>query len=139
MEILLESELFWLVGLLEGEGYFGFEKWSQRVQLKMTDLDVIEKASSILSKVTGREHTIHESPNNVLGENMPYVVAVHGEDARKVMHLVVKHMSFRRKCRIWQSLNGYKPKNLKLDITKIIQLPVRTEIIAQPPMKLRRI
>lgn len=107
--MIRESEFFWLVGILEGEGYFGYEKWSQRVQVKMTDLDVLERVGKIFTEITGRDHAIHESPNKGINDNLPYVIAIHGEDARKVMQMIVPHMGFRRRQRIWQSLNGHKP------------------------------
>ena len=117
---LSDPELFWLVGILEGEGYFGYEKWSQRIQVKMTDLDTIQKVTDVFEKATGRRAAIHESPNKTVNENLPYVVAIHGEDARIVMRLVVPHMGFRRRKRIWQALNGHKPRNLKLDTKALV-------------------
>ena len=107
--MLRESELFWLIGILEGEGYFDYEKWSQRVQVKMTDLDIIERVVDVFEKITGRRTNIHESPNKKKSDSLPYVIAIHGEDARKVMRMIVPYMGFRRRQRIWQSLNGHKP------------------------------
>jgi hypothetical protein len=38
--MIRESEFWWLVGILEGEGYFGYEKWSQRVQVAAEQIQV---------------------------------------------------------------------------------------------------
>src|SRR5260221_13425615 len=98
-KMLRESELFWLIGILEGEGYFDYEKWSQRVQVKMTDLDIIERVVDVFEKITGRRTNIHESPNKKKSDSLPYVIAIHGEDARKVMRMIVPYMGFRRRQR----------------------------------------
>lgn len=128
---ITERELFWLVGLLEGEGYFGFEKWSQRVQVKMTDLDIVVKVAILFEKITGRRPVVHESPNRKnVKDSLPYVIAIHGEDARTVMRMVVSHMGARRRRRIWQSLNRFKPRKLEIDLTKLLAkspLPVLTD------------
>lgn len=118
-------ELGWLVGILEGEGYFGYEKWSYRVQVKMTDLDTIERVAKLFFKVTGRVPAIHESPNRNVNDSLPYVVSLHGNDAKLVMKTVVKHMSWRRRARIWQSLNKFRPKYKKLPNNVIELLKLR--------------
>ncbi len=115
-------EFWWLVGILEGEGYFGYEKWSWRVQVKMTDYDTMQKVKLIFEKITGRVHTIHESPNKNLRDSLPYVIAIHGQDAREVMLMVVAHMSERRRQKIWQSLNKYKPKATNTEVIDILSL-----------------
>ena len=136
--MLRESEFWWLVGILEGEGYFGYEKWSQRVQVKMTDLDTIEKVAGIFNKITGRCPAIHESPNKNPNDSLPYVIAIHGAEARQVMEMIVPHMSARRKQRIWQSLNGYKPKKTKGTLIELLNIPGKSEVVTASPIILRR-
>lgn len=134
--MIRESEFWWLVGILEGEGYFGFEKWSQRIQVKMTDLDVIERVVEVFSKITGREHAIHESPNKGKNDSLPYVVSIHGDDARKVMRMIVPHMGFRRRQRIWQSLNEYKPPkkgSTKETMTSVVQALITKSVEETKP------
>lgn len=88
----------------------------------MTDLDTMEKVSSIFTKITGKHHNIHESPNKNPNDSMPYVIAIHGQDAREVMLMIVSHMGIRRRQRIWQSLNKYKPKLSNLRAADLITL-----------------
>ena len=129
-----------MVGILEGEGYFGFEKGSQRVQVKMTDLDTIEKVADIFLKITERRPAIHESPNKNPNDSLPYVIAIHGPDARQVMEMIVPHMSVRRRQRIWQSLNSYKPQRVGVDIIGLIKAiaPPRTTPLPATPTIRRR-
>ena len=51
------NELYWLAGLLEGEGSFTMSRGiSVRVQLAMTDKEPVEKAAALMgSKVTERK------------------------------------------------------------------------------------
>lgn len=41
-------DIIWLAGLLEGEGSFGFYNGGPVIQLKMTDLDIVERAHKAL-------------------------------------------------------------------------------------------
>ena len=50
------EDLLWFAGLLEGEGYFGRANQTVRLDLWMTDLDVVERASRFVgSKVYHRK------------------------------------------------------------------------------------
>ena len=42
------KDIYWVAGILEGEGSFGFYRGSPCIQVQMTDKDVIERVASIL-------------------------------------------------------------------------------------------
>ena len=44
---LMTSYIHWLAGLLEGEGCFYFHRHQALVQLKMTDLDVVQRVANL--------------------------------------------------------------------------------------------
>lgn len=48
------KDLYWLAGLLEGEGCFTYSGSTPMVQLQMTDKDVVERASLLLKGSLGR-------------------------------------------------------------------------------------
>ena len=41
-------DIAWLAGLIEGEGSFGFKKGCPRIEIQMTDADVVSRAASVL-------------------------------------------------------------------------------------------
>jgi hypothetical protein len=44
------AEIAWLAGILEGEGHFGYMAYTPRVDLWMSDEDVIQRAASLVRK-----------------------------------------------------------------------------------------
>lgn len=130
-------ELGWLVALLEGEGCFYYER-TQAVALLSTDFDVVETYERITRKIIGHViHIVHD-PRPAQVKDI-YRIKLHGEDARKLLHVVVEHMHVRRRCRIWQILNGHKEKKNRdaikksgLDINSIIEsIKRRKEVTEQ--------
>lgn len=121
---LTEAEFWWMVGLLEGEGFFDFPKGTQRVSIAMTDLDTIERISAIFTKITGRSYTIRTRHYEKAEHKELHEVNVFGQGARDILLMIVPHMCARRRQRMWQVLNGYKPKMQKLDAASILQLVV---------------
>ena len=119
---LSQFELGWLVGILEGEGYFAYQGSSgtHRVCVNMTDEDTINQLAALYERILGCGvkvwHKEHPNPNN----QDYYMVEIYGERARIIMRLVVRHMSFRRRQRIWQSLNNYKPE--KINLVKLLDI-----------------
>ncbi len=117
---LSDYELGWIVGFLEGEGSFTFDR-TQRMAVETTDEDAIETCASILTKIIGkRPYVAHNDKSHKDRWNDTYRCVVHGENARMVMRLVVHHMHKRRRGRIWQCLNGYKEQ--KIDLIKMLGL-----------------
>jgi hypothetical protein len=116
MNELSAFELGWLVGLLEGEGCFSIPP---RVAVEMTDEDSVNKVAALFERVTGRTCNVHcKGPWGNTVQDI-YYVRVNGEAAKKVMLLVVKYMSWRRRRRIWQVLNGVKEVTKKLDLVEL--------------------
>ena len=87
----------------------------------MTDEDTLYKYIQIIKHLTGREYELHSYDRSHENRQRIYQVNICGENARVVMRTIVPHMSYRRKQRIWQSLNGHRSKKLTLD--KILDLP----------------
>lgn len=110
--------LGWLIGLLEGEGHFTYDR-TQIVILGMTDEDVVEKAKILMEYVLGCSslHVIITRARST--DKTMYSIRLYGAKARAIMKLIVKHMGARRRMQIWQALNGYRPQYNKTDINKV--------------------
>lgn len=118
--MLSEFELGWLVGILEGEGYFGYERGTCRVIVGMTDEDTIHRVAGLLERVLNERVNIREeAPRPGRTEQQMYRISITGKKARQVMRHVVHHMSFRRRQKIWQALNGYTSPNVKLSLVNL--------------------
>lgn len=94
-----DNELFWIVGLLEGEGCFAltYPKGNSyaypRVVLHMTDLDVVKK----YIKITGA--TFHKGTTKI-GHKQSYIATLSGKKAVLLMKKVYPHMGLRRRRKI---------------------------------------
>jgi hypothetical protein len=113
---LSDYEIGWLVGLLEGEGYFAFIGKHWRVTIEMVDLDVIQTAGMMFAKMTGKEQKIYAKPIKFEGAQQSYQIQVTSKDSHEIMEMLVPYMHSRRRSRIWQCLNRYsapKAKTLK--------------------------
>ena len=108
--MLTDLELGWLAGLLEGEGYFGYDKSNSTkvIELCMADEDIIYRAAVMISKVTGKQPNINFVPPKTESRVPTYRFKISGKSAVKIMKLLVKLMGSRRRKRIWQALNGYQ-------------------------------
>lgn len=119
-----KANLWWLVGILEGEGYFAYGGHSGRTQcvrVKMKDLDVIEKVASLFESIAEKEVQIRRRPAEKDNWNDQYEVYVYGPSARKIMKLVVPHMGYRRRAQIWRALNNHVIAKVKLDTPSILE------------------
>lgn len=127
-EELSDFELGWLVGILEGEGCFDLhrraerQKGTQRIKVMMNDEDTILKVQDLFFRLTGKMASIYRQTYEKENWNDSLQVMLNGKDAALVMRLIVKHMSQRRRQKIWQCLNFYRVKYKKLDMTNLIQL-----------------
>lgn len=100
-----EVQLGWVVGLLEGEGYFGADSRSGRstkLDLKMTDQDVVSRFAVLVGVPAGPYITKSRA-----GHKTTYRLAVSGERAREVMRRILPHMGERRTARIQELLSTY--------------------------------
>ena len=116
---ITDFELGWLVGLLEGEGYFGYGSRTRVVEVTMTDEDAVNRVALLFEKITGREFNITRRNEERRNRKQPYRVLASGDAAITIMRLVVKHMSVRRRKRIWQALNGFTPTKLNVNIVDL--------------------
>ncbi len=124
---ITEIELGWLVGILEGEGSFGYYGRTQRVSMEMTDKDTIERYVDIVGKVLSKDFAVSEFQRkhrvNYSFESTMYRLTLTGDNARQLMGFVVGLMSYRRRARIWQCLNGYTEKKKTLAELGIVISP----------------
>ncbi len=129
MGTLTDLELGWLAGILEGEGCFDYQSSnSARIRVAMTDEDTVLRTLVLCQKVTGRAHKIKcYQPKGAAPKRqewqLAYAVAIYGKDAIKVMRLIVHLMSARRRQRIWQVINGYRPQ-------KVVPVSVVSNVVA---------
>lgn len=127
---LSEFELGWLIGLIEGEGTFFFSgSKSQKFAIDMTDEDTIFKAAALLERLLGTNIRIRCRDNTLkLNHKDSFYIQFYGETARKLMKLLVKYMSWRRRQQIWLALNKCPASKARfnrnlpvIDITKYLR------------------
>lgn len=112
---LSDFELGWLVGLLEGEAHFQYNGCSQYIQLYMTDQDTIVSVIKIVEKVIACPIKMsYREADGKRTKQVQYGFTITGVRARTVMQLIAPYMHYRRRARIWQILNKYKEKKVKL-------------------------
>lgn len=131
MNELTVFELAWLVGILEGEGSFGFHGGYARVSLKMTDEDVVKKAGKIFEKILGKKvNVLYEDRTETSDRHRQgcFIIVASGKNARLIMQTVVSHMGYRRRARIWQCLNGFQER--KVDLMTILGVPKSSKVKA---------
>lgn len=88
------SDLHWIAGLLEGEGYFTRSPTSQIVGCEMTDLDVLEKLQIFLGG------TIDPQPRNRGNGKPVYRWRTYGTRARGIMLTLYELLGPRRQGQI---------------------------------------
>ena len=98
----------WLVGLLEGEGYFGLTSGVYPVlKLEMCDEDIVGRACRIL----GAPGVRRDEPRDPAW-SPTYVTAVSGHDAAIWMEMLRESMGERRRSAIDRALAAYQPIRL---------------------------
>lgn len=99
------TEKFWLIGLLEGEAWFGKGPPSVPnrtiVELKMTDLDTVKRAASLMGTVC-----LNASKREQHHKDL-WIARVTGAKARELMRLVYPEMIARRKTQIDVALSSF--------------------------------
>lgn len=96
------NELTWLVGLYEGEGYFGMRGATPVVFLKMTDYEVVNKAAGLLNHQ--RALYTSELPSG----KITYALHISGDKAVEIMEMFEPHMCSRNALRIRDILDKRK-------------------------------
>jgi len=119
---LSDFELGWLVAILEGEGTFRYFHRSQRVAIQMADEDTIYKVAGIWERLTGLTIEVKDVKPVKEHHSLMHYIALNGEGARVVMRTIVKHMSHRRRQKIWQCLNAFDIENKRIKIPESVKL-----------------
>jgi len=83
---------FWLVGLCEGEAYFGFTRESPVIQIEMVDEHVVARLASMFGVSYCRRDRRTTRP----GTTVAYKMAIRGRRALQVMKRLQPYMSPRR-------------------------------------------
>lgn len=98
------KDIYWLAGLLEGEGSFGAMKYSQpRIQLRMGDRDSVERAVAIFAL------PLNIQVVQAKGNRIPqYDLKFSGRSAAAWMMTLYPLMSIRRKARIHEVVTAWK-------------------------------
>lgn len=104
---MLGSELYWLAGLLEGEGCFSIQKYPNRaplarIRLAMTDFDVVLRAGRLIG---GKQRTPAEWQKKGTTYKTIYNWSVTGREAVRLMRILLPLMGSRRADRITEILN----------------------------------
>jgi hypothetical protein len=104
-----ENEMYWLAGLLEGEGCFTFKRPNKPVvALQMTDEDVMERAHALM----GSPPPTHRKPQKE-HHKASWVTQVSGQQAVDLMLLVRPYMGTRRQEQIDYAVSSYNPHLLE--------------------------
>lgn len=93
-----EQDLYWLAGLLEGEGYFTYSK-SATISLQMTDRDIVERVSNLFG---GK--SIIETKARAKQNKDSYHCRIHGQAAVDLMEQLLPLMGNRRQDKIREVL-----------------------------------
>ena len=96
---------FWLVGVCEGEAYFGYSARTRSpvVEIEMKDEHVIARLAAMFSKSYIRRDRRAERP----GTSVTYRVALRGRKALQLMKRLQPYMSPRRARAIQQVEDSY--------------------------------
>jgi hypothetical protein len=93
-----ETDVFWLAGLLEGEGAFDAHRGRYpRIRLAMTDRDVVGRAASLMD--TKIRLALHPAPAKPTWHS-----EISGPRAAEIMREILPHMGARRSAKIAEIL-----------------------------------
>lgn len=127
------EELYWVAGLLEGEGWFTLvSKHYPMIGVKMTDRDVIMKASNILSSgMLCMNPALGINSQGLNSFKDQYYIHVTGKKAIEWMLLLYPIMGERRQARIKEVLKVWndRPRTwthkslhaLKAQVSELVQ------------------
>lgn len=96
---------FWLVGVFEGEAYFGYQRSTKkpRIEVEMKDEHVVARVAAMLKVNYQRRDRRATRP----GTSITYRVALSGQRALRLMKRMQPHMSPRRARAIQQIEEEY--------------------------------
>lgn len=115
-----KRQLYWLAGLLEGEGSFLAPMPSAPnrpiVRLMMTDEDVVARAAALLDCKYHRIKIKRE------GAKDAFNIALRGYRAYLLMQALYPLMSTRRKAQIDRALASYAPKRIHKNSAPVVSI-----------------
>jgi hypothetical protein len=97
------TDLAWLAGIIEGEGYIGFEKNGYRLQLDMTDEDVVLRAYELMGVGTFRVKPTPENRKTIFRWSVRKK-----EDVVYILYNIQPFMGNRRGARIAEIIKDYE-------------------------------
>lgn len=122
MELKIQ-DLYWIAGLLEGEGSFmkgpPSKPHQPTISLTTTDGDVAEKFANYFN-ITPYAYNSKRYEEN--GWKQPFQVKLTCKKAVDLMNLLLPLMSKRRQTQILAALESYKPSDKRLSFEKIEQI-----------------
>jgi hypothetical protein len=111
-----ETDLAWLAGLLEGEGHFAKEARTQRGQpyinvyvvLRMTDLDIVDRAAAIMGRCSrGTQRRSNKNWKTI------FYAKASGHAAARLMTRLLPLMGTRRSAKIREALDLWNSRLVK--------------------------
>ena len=98
------SEMAWVAGLMEGEGYFGSNRGHLRLSLQMTDRDVVERAADLLgARLCRRQEAAREHWTPT------WQSTVYGRRALDIAERLEPFMGYRRRDQIQKMRERHRP------------------------------
>ena len=111
------KDIYWLAGLLEGEGFFLLSKSnSPIVGLRMTDLDIVERAKSI----TKATNLTYVRKGAFKTHKTLYEFRIFGNKALELMNILLPLMGERRQIKIKEILEVCKNRPFTKNKLKIV-------------------
>lgn len=103
------KDIYWIAGILEGEGHFGLSHSENypRISLTMTDEDIVSRVKDIMSPRT----LIHRHHRNPLDWKPIYELRINSHYAVGWMMTLYSIMSARRKEQIQDTLSSWRKSN----------------------------
>jgi len=110
------EEIYWIAGLLEGEGcFYSNSPYSCAITIQITDKDVIYKIASILGG-TGNVREPDISKSTGFNKKQVYSYSIFGILAVDWMRLILPIMGERRKTKILELLSNFDNRPITGDL-----------------------
>lgn len=97
------NQIYWIAGLLEGEGYFRIGATSVQIGIEMSDLDIIDRFRAI-TKTGNSKITIKAKE----GLKTTYTTNIYGDLAIQWMMTLYSLMGVRRKAKFKEIIDKWK-------------------------------
>ena len=98
-----ETDIAWLAGLLEGEGWFTYANGAPRIGVGMADRDVIDRAANLM-------YTKVFEKRSFRGHRTQWTTTLYGVPALNLMRSLLPHMCKRRAAKIKEILEKTEDK-----------------------------